>query len=254
MRALTDQTGVVDINLFTAIEYDRIKALYADGTGLSEARDWARSELLSAFGFSTESDNAELLLVSSLMSYTYNNIASLQSAITSMRVDFADGTIDVSGLTKNARYIDAETVRLNLQNYFDSKSLDVVVDDFFPQLWSMYGSDTLIPGENNYLSLEAEDPIELVGGYGHLDTFIVPENHTLTFTINLPVENNYVRFFETQDAPSFSVTDCKIATVTGPGYFRLDFMAGRPDTPYEFTVSVNNNGVTDTVTYIIVSE
>ena len=264
MRAITEDTGIVNINLFTALEIDRVRTLYSGGLSVTEAKAQAVDDLFKAFGLTRQqtdsekisvgtSDGAALLAVSSMFAYG-RTPAEVQSLITIIRADLgADGLADVSMLTDNAQNINASSVKTNLQNYYDGKSLTVAVPDFSSVLWSIFGSDVIEADAGNYVQLESAETVELIAGRGHLDGFLIPPNKTITFTINLPEADVYARFFNSSVGDSFICSDTKHATATGPGYFRLDFMTAYPDSyPYDFTIMVNNDGIESTIDYSII--
>lgn len=259
MRAITEVAGTVNINLFTALEYDRVKTLYNSGMSITAAKTQAVSGLMTVFGqtkYQSDSgainvgtaNGAALLAVSSMFAYG-RTPAEVQTAITEFRVDFADGTADISALTANAKYIDAADVKTNLENYYSGKGLMVTVPAFGDELWNLYGSDAISADSGNLLVLESASTVPLTAGFGHMDGFSIPAGQTLSFKINLDVSNNSVMMYTFSSGESFTVTDSKTATATGPGYFRIDFGVNYPATPFDFSVTVNNNGVESVVNY-----
>lgn len=259
MRAITEDTGVVNINLFTALEYDRVKALYNSGMSIRAAKAQAIGEIFSDFGLSlyqndsgnisvSTANGSALLAVSSMFAYG-RSPAQVQELITTLRSDFSDGVADVSSVTSAAKYINPSSVRNNLIGYYQGKGLPSVVPDFTAELYGLYGTDEITPDEGNNLSLvEKASPIGLDAGYGMIAGFIIPPGRTLGFRI---IESDdWIRFYT---GGGFTASaDLNEATATGPGYFRLDNSVLYGPSGYSFQIAVVIDGVqTAVVDYFI---
>jgi hypothetical protein len=253
MRAITEDTGTVNINLFTALEYDRVKTLYADGLTITEAKAQAIGEMFDSFGLSSYQDDsgdinistangAELLTVSSLFAYG-RSPAEVQSLITLLRVDFLDGSADVSMLTDNAKYIDATDVKSNLDDYFETKMIAVTAPDFVNELYSLYGSDNVTIDDSNDILLTStyttDSPKYHDAGMGMAGGFTVPPGVVLT--IRVIESSDWVRFY---NGNGFTVSsDLNEAIAQGPGFVRLDSSVLYGPPGYQFEVVVLIDGV-----------
>lgn len=250
MRAITEDTGTVNINLFTALEYDRVKYLYSTGMSITESKSQAIGEIFTAFGLSSYQDDAgdiniqtangaELLAVSSMFAYG-RSPAEVQAAITELRVDFIDGVADVSTLTDNAKYIDASEVKANLDNYFDTKMIVATVPDFVNELYSLYGSDNVTGEDNNKILLTSTGSVIYCDtGLNLAAGFIVPSGVVLTIRV---VESaDWVRFY---NGNGFTVSsDLNEAVAQGPGFIRLDNSVLYGPAGYQFDIVVLVDGV-----------
>ena len=255
MRAITEDTGIVNINLFTALEYDRVKALYNSGLTISKAKEQAIAEIFTAFGLAdcqvdsgkigvTTANGAELLVVSSLFAYN-RGAAEVQSLITELRVDMVDGEIDVSDIVAEAKNINADEVKTNLETYYAEKDLIVTVPDFNNVLYELYGSDTLIPNDYNILKLSSEETILWQAGMGQYCGFIIPDGMTLSFRVAELAD--WVRMYS---GYGFTVTG-KEATATGPGYCKLDITVLHGPSGYPFSITAIIDGKETIVNYQI---
>lgn len=265
MRTITENTETANINLFSALETDRVTELYKSGLTISEAKEQAIGELFTSFKLALYQEDsgkinidtangAALLAVSSLFAYN-RSLAEIQTLLTEMRVDFADGSVDTSDLIANAKYIRTSNVKANLEGFYTEKNVIITVPSFKDELWELYGAESVIEDTGNHVRLSSAETVELTVGFGHVNGFIIPDGTTVSFTINVAPDIDYVQFYEVQDFDSFTVSDNNhYATATGPGYFRLDSGVAYPPTPYDFTITVDINGQENTVEYQAIAQ
>ena len=232
MRAITEQTGTVNITLFTAITTDRIRCLFGSGLTMEEAKTQALSELYTAFNFTATqenpedvnvqtSDGAALIALSAAFAQD-RSAAEIQELITVLRTDLADGVIDdISMLEETGKKVDAEEVRQNLQGYYDSKDINIGVPDFADELYGFCGAEQGIiePDDGNRIKLIDGETVTFGQGQFAIDGFLIPEGVTMTWSVT--VGNDVFRIYNTDNVTA--TADMQSATATGPCYATFDY-------------------------------
>jgi len=264
MRTITESTGTVNINLFSVLEIDRVRFLYSTGLTLHESKTQVIDELFSIFGFTNYVENSNnisvnsangmaLLALSSMFTagemWGSRPVSEIQQLITQFRVDFADGNIEneiFEKLKKSAYQVDANSIRSNMQNYFDNKNISVSVPAFDDVISDFILADI---GENeivkirtdNVLSLEySATPIEWRAGLGYINNYIFGLNASVSISTTVGDMifrfNNGKNTIATSDFQSMQSISC--------GYTEIQCNPMYPESyPYEVILHMNVNGV-----------
>lgn len=153
LRAVTENTGSVNVNVLTAIERDRVRRLVNDqGLTFEAAKRQALEELFDVFDVIPEAedttrieidstDGKMLLMVSSIIATDVNgearSVGDIQSLITNMRTDFVTGELSESTLNimgQSAEHVDHDAVHESLNQYYNSIDAQYDLPSFVTEL------------------------------------------------------------------------------------------------------------------------
>lgn len=150
LRSLSNlsDSSETNINLLTHITADRIRTLFDGGEDFEEARNKAEEEVLLFFNMDSidtgsfsnldmgdeQEKNALLIAISSIFQGR-NSVAELSLLLADFIEDFEpDGTIDDAGvraeLEHNAKHLDTLSLRMHLENHYNSLGIDLSAPDF----------------------------------------------------------------------------------------------------------------------------
>ena len=262
LKAITAQTGTVNVNLFTTVEMQRVRALVASGLTLSEAKTVALQELASHFhwdlsgtadAIDLESGNGQALLAFSSMVASGRNVSQVGSLITRLTTDFADGTITtehMDELASSCYTFDATATHDNLQGYFNNEGIAISVPYFGDAVseFLMYGrpSDYIQTIANNHITTEAVPaPMIWQIGMGSLEKFWLGKDATMSITVNDPL--GALMLYNSENTIRVGDT----VTAQGDGITVFDIMLGYDGYDgYEFSIDIAVNGETFTNNYI----
>ncbi len=147
LSGLSDKSSL-NVNILSNLEKERVKYLVSNGSSFSDAKKQAQSEILSIFEISkadmTESellditqpgeDNAILLAVSAILQ-GYLTVADLSELLANISTDISeDGILNSqnlgSALLNNAKIINLDNIRQNLESRYETIGMRVTVPDF----------------------------------------------------------------------------------------------------------------------------
>jgi hypothetical protein len=144
---VTDKSNI-NTNVITSLEKERIKYLISQGNSFSNSKDKAKSEILKIFSitdsFTTESellsiagagDENAVLLALSILLQGYGSVADLTELLSGISFDIKeDGKLDNmelgSKLLNNAKYLNLENIRNNIEKRYDDLNMSVDIPDF----------------------------------------------------------------------------------------------------------------------------
>lgn len=168
LRAIADleETSVVNINILTTLEKERIAYLYnSDNMSFSEAKLQAEEEILSIFSIDLESSsfssmditkegksNAILLAITTILQIN-NSEAQLSELISLINIDIKeDGLLNsqtiVDEISTNATIINTNSVISNLESRYDTLGITVNIPDFYDYIDS--DNDGILNGDEIY--------------------------------------------------------------------------------------------------------
>ena len=143
LAALSDVSAnnALNINILTHLEMERVKVLFNNGKEFSEAKSMAQSEIMDIFGFSEtipvvseqldifgEGNENAILLAISIICQGFGDAAELSALLFDLTNDIKDdGKLDDpilgSTLIGNAKYLNLENIRDNLESRYPSASI-----------------------------------------------------------------------------------------------------------------------------------
>jgi hypothetical protein len=144
---VTDKSNI-NTNVITSLEKERIKYLISQGNSFSNSKAKAKSEILKIFSitdsFTTESellsiagagDENAVLLALSILLQGYGSVADLTELLSGISFDIKeDGKLDNmelgSKLLNNAKYLNLENIRNNIEKRYDDLNMSVDIPDF----------------------------------------------------------------------------------------------------------------------------
>jgi len=148
LRAISVGQNVVNLSVVSALEQDRVRTLVQQGASIAGAKEQALKDIFAMIDYTPVSqDSAEvtidsadgaalLTLTSILLSDTNGGARSapeIQTMVTSLRVDMADGLIGSSNserLYRSAAWTNPNVIRSNLENRFRSVGSTISVPEF----------------------------------------------------------------------------------------------------------------------------
>lgn len=148
--ALTDvtETSDINVNVFSNLEKNRVQYLVSNGLNFTEAKQQAQAEILSIFEMRDENisgserldiskpgDGNAALLAASVVLQGYLTVAELSELLANISTDIhEDGVLNSAQLgttlINNARTIDLEEIRQNLENKYENLGITASVPDF----------------------------------------------------------------------------------------------------------------------------
>lgn len=150
LYALSDITGkdVININLLSHLEKDRLEYLVEQGKTFSEAKKQAQKEILNIFSISkddigdsetldisSDGDDNAILLAISIILQGYRTTSELSELLANISSDIrTDGVLDSSSLgtqlINDAKLINLSNIRTNLVNRYKQIGLAASIPDF----------------------------------------------------------------------------------------------------------------------------
>jgi len=148
--ALSDlsEKSTLNVNVLSSLEKGRVEFLVSEGMSFAKAKDQAQQEILSIFEINKEGmlnseslditksgdDNAILLAISVILQ-GHQTVADLSEFLANFSTDFReDGELNSSNLgtvlINNARNVNPEQIRLNLENRYETLGLNVTIPEF----------------------------------------------------------------------------------------------------------------------------
>ncbi|MBW6537665.1 MAG: hypothetical protein K0B11_21830 [Mariniphaga sp.] len=148
--ALADvtETSDINVNVFSNLEKNRVQYLVSNGLNFNEAKQQAQAEILSIFEIGDENisgserldiskpgDGNAALLAASVILQGYLSVAEVSELLANISTDIReDGVLNSAqlgtALINNARTIDLEEIRQNLENKYENLGLTASVPDF----------------------------------------------------------------------------------------------------------------------------
>jgi hypothetical protein len=148
--ALADvtETSDINVNVLSNLEKNRVQYLVSNGTNFKEAKQQAQAEILSIFEIGNEDitdselldiskpgDGNAALLAASVVLQGYLAVSELSELLANISTDIReDGVLNSAqlgtALINNARLIDLEEIRQNLENKYENLGLTASVPDF----------------------------------------------------------------------------------------------------------------------------
>ncbi len=149
LRAITNlvNSSIVNVNILTTLQINRLKKLVANGLSLDEAIIQSEGDVLSVFNINEASStftamdiskegnqNAILLAISSIMQST-NTVAQLSELISHLGLALSQsGSVTdeqlIEQLKDNSYNLDLQHVRTNLLNRYNNLGLSVIIPEF----------------------------------------------------------------------------------------------------------------------------
>jgi hypothetical protein len=144
---VTDKSNI-NTNVITSLEKERVKYLISQGNSFSNSKAKAKSEILKIFSitdsFTTESellniagagDENAVLLALSILLQGYGSVADLTELLSGISFDIKeDGKLDNmelgSKLLNNAKYLNLESIRNNIENRYNDLNMTVDIPNF----------------------------------------------------------------------------------------------------------------------------
>jgi hypothetical protein len=278
LRALTDKTGTVNVNVATAIERDRVRHLVQAGSSFTDAKTQAITELWLQFGWVPTAldttainiggpDGDRLLALSAMLATDPDGFGSraasdVNALITTLRIDFEDGTLSTEhkkSLRDSALRVTPETVQENLINYFDGLGYSVAVPNSGNALNAFVDS---LPeearAERGLLVPEnGGKTIAETAGTGYSTDFYIPTGETITITAIYPGYLNDCPLY--CPAGDFTETGTGVYTATGDGTpKRIDYWFPRiietSGESYPYTMSIVVTGALSYTVQFTISE
>lgn len=278
LRALTDKTGTVNVNVATAIERDRVRSLVQSGASFADAKTQAINELWLQFGWVPTAldttainiggpDGDRLLALSAMLATDPGGFGSraasdVNALITTLRIDFEDGSLSTENkksLRDSALRVTPETVQENLINYFDGLGYSVAVPNSGAALNAFISSmpeearaerGLLIPDNGG-------KTITDTAGTGYSTDFYIPTGETVTITAIYPGYLNDCPIFCRSD--DFTETATGVYTATGDGGVkRIDYWYPRivesSSETYPYTMSIVVSGALSYTVQFVINE
>lgn len=148
--ALADvaETSDINVNVLSNLEKNRVQYLVSNGTNFREAKQQAQAEILSIFemdndniadserlDISKSGDGNAALLAASVILQGHLPVSGLSELLADISTDIReDGVLNSAqlgtALINNARTIDLEEIRQNLENKYENMGLTPTVPDF----------------------------------------------------------------------------------------------------------------------------
>ncbi|MFW6309835.1 MAG: hypothetical protein ACOC1D_01925 [Prolixibacteraceae bacterium] len=148
--ALADVTesSNINVNVFSNLEKNRVQYLVSNGLNFTEAKQQAQAEILSIFEIADENisgserldisktgDGNAALLAASVILQGYLTVAELSELLANISTDIReDGVLNSAqlgtALINNARTIDLEEIRQNLETKYENLEFTASVPDF----------------------------------------------------------------------------------------------------------------------------
>ena len=264
LKALTSQSGTVNVNLFTTIEIRRVRYLAGEGLSVQEAKEQALQELSTQFHWtmsgtadeiSLDSANGKCLLAFSSMIADSRNVAEIGALITELTTDFEDGVFTeehMDELTQSCFSFNPLDTRANLQGYFDTEGINIEVPFFGDEIntFLLYDkpSDYIYTISNKNITLDEQiGTIDWRIGHGYQEKFWLSPGTTMSIEIVEP--DDHIMTYNSTN----TMADGKVITADGDGIVNFDAMIlYSAPIGYEFDIDITINGETHTNHYRVV--
>jgi len=263
----------INVNIITTIESERVEYLVQKGSDFETAKTQARNEIFNIFGFSysnsgnpetfdiTQSgiNNSILLAISAIIlgTHTEAELTELISGISSdLKTDGKlDNTIQQSDLINEAKLLDINSVKINLEKRYSDLGTNIVINDFDKYV------DTFINKTNYVFTKKIEYPGSVNSLLNVLSDTLNSITGGLEYSIaaNLPKGTSIKVIFKPTNGYSFSgigiagqnngwtinssMADSTNLTAIGSGQnISIGFMTG-PPTSVDFYIYENNSKI-----------
>ena len=150
LYALSDITDkdVININILSHLEKDRLEYLVGQGKTFSEAKEQAQKEIMNIFSISkddigdsetldisSDGDDNAILLAISIILQGYRTTSELSELLANISTDIrTDGVLDSSSLgtqlINDAKLVNLSNIRTNLVNRYNQLGLTASIPDF----------------------------------------------------------------------------------------------------------------------------
>ena len=150
LHAISDLTNrsMVNVNILSNIEKGRIEYLLSEGMDFTDAKKQAEQEILAIFSItksdisafdsldiSKEGENNAILLALSIITQGYRTESELSDLLANIATDIrSDGTLDNTSLgsllVNDARLLNLEQIRSNIENRYFDFGMDVTIPNF----------------------------------------------------------------------------------------------------------------------------
>jgi hypothetical protein len=263
LKALTEQTGTINVNLFTTISMRRVRHLVSTGMSVQGAKEQALQELASHFHWTMtgtadaielESENGKKILAFSSMIADGRNSAEIGELITRLTTDFADGTFTEENMTEllNSCFeFDPTDTRYNLQGYFDEEGINITVPFFADAIneFLLYDkpTDYIYAISEHYVTLEPiAETIARRTNTGYTDEFWLSPTAEMSVTVNDP--DGYIHIY---GSDGVEVNGNTVSSISD-GIVKFEIFPISAPTGYEYSFDITVNGETHTNNFIII--